>query len=71
MYIHVLKLYLYLNMPICNLITSVINFCNYILITLLTHPLHFNPPLNRPIQKCFAIQYEHNKYIVLIFLCKY
>ncbi len=54
---------------------------------MLTHPLHLNPPLNLPMlpnlsltlpvphlnsrKKCFAIQFDHNKYIVLIFLCKY
>ncbi len=32
-----------------HVITSVINFCNYIILALLTHPLHLNPPLNLPI----------------------
>ncbi len=50
------------------------------IITLLTHLLYLNPPLNQPTppnlsltspvshlnsSKCLAIQYEHNKYIVL------
>ncbi len=48
--------------------------------TLLTPLLHLKPPINLPIppnlsltlpvsrlMSCFAIQYEHNKYIVIIF----
>ncbi len=43
MFVLIFKKYLHV-------ITSVINFCKYIyIITLLTHPLHLNPPLNLPI----------------------
>ncbi len=43
----------------------------------LTHPYTTKPVPNLTCippqwqQKCFAIQYDHNKYIVLIFWCKY
>ncbi len=59
-----------------HVITSVINFYNYIYNYTVdpssltpTHTTKPVPPQQQ--QKCFAIQYEHNNYIVLIFWCKH
>ncbi len=76
-YLYVFVLYLYeKKLELISVITFII--------TLLTHPVHLNPPLTQPYyhnlsitlptippqyqQMCFAIQYELNKYLVHIFI---
>ncbi len=46
-----------------HVVTSVINFCNYVITITLAKPV---PNLRNILpQKCFTIQYEHNKCIRL------
>ncbi len=83
---HVFTLYLYFfKYLLVN--TTVTNFCNYIYNYTVAHPLHLNPALNLPIPQNLSLnlprshlntsksvlQYNMNtnKYIVLIFWCKY
>jgi len=74
MYINVFTLYLYFKKYL-HVITAVTNLCNYICnytadpsLTLTTTPV---PNFTLKSSKCFTIQHEHNKYIILIFQCKY
>ncbi len=48
---HVLYVYMFyiVLFKYMHVIASVIHFCNYIIISLLTHLLHLNPTLNLPI----------------------
>ncbi len=53
MYLHLNELFetmhLFCTYVFLHVITSASNFCNLFTITLLIHPLHFNPHLNLPI----------------------
>ncbi len=65
---HAFTLYLYF-FKYLYVVTSV---NNDIIIYTVDHPLHINPLLNLPVSTSIAaeeffIQYDHNKYIVLIF----